>query len=119
MDLSNTPHASFFAGDGGIQASSVGFNSPNLELTSSGDIHIYQNHFSRILSSFAFSGNAKPGRGVYVFRNVFDLRRPVHGSPPAGPDSPTPSPRPTRPASCMSKRCCSRLNRSPMRPGSR
>jgi hypothetical protein len=58
-------------------------------LGTGGDIQMYQNRFSRILSSLAFSGKAKPGRGVYICRNVFDLRRPVNGSPPTGPEAKT------------------------------
>jgi hypothetical protein len=61
-----------------------------------GDIQMYQNRFARILSTLAFSGRAKPGRGVYLCRNVFDLRRPVYGSPPKGPDDRTPGLRPAR-----------------------
>ncbi len=64
--------------------------------TTGGDIRMYQNRFRRILSTLAFSGRAKPGRGVYVFRNVFDLRRPVIGSPPTGPAEATPNLRPSR-----------------------
>ncbi len=46
-----------------------------------GPIYIYQNVLSRCLSSLAFGiGSGKQtrtGAGVYVFRNVFDLREPV------------------------------------------
>jgi len=50
-----------------------------------GNIHIYQNHFSRILTTFAFGvghGRQKVldegkqvGAGVWICRNVFDFRR--------------------------------------------
>lgn len=65
-------------------------------LGTGGDIQMYQNRFARILSSLAFSGKAKPGRGVYICRNVFDLRRPTNGSPPTGPEAKTVVLRPSR-----------------------
>jgi hypothetical protein len=65
-------------------------------LGTGGDIRMYQNHFARILSTLAFSGKARPGHGVYLCRNIFDLRRPVHGSPPLGPEAKTPVLRPSR-----------------------
>lgn len=61
--------------------------------THGGDIHIYQNLLSRCLTTFAFGvghGRQKmtatgrqTGSGVYVYRNVFDLREPVHYQQPA------------------------------------
>lgn len=47
-----------------------------------GNIHIVQNRITRCLSSIAFSGRWSPGDGVWIARNVFDLRRPVWGSRP-------------------------------------
>src|SRR5262249_1858452 len=65
-------------------------------LSTGGDIQMYQNRFARILSSLAFSGSAKPARRVYIWRNVFDLRRPTYGSPPTDADDKTPVLRPSR-----------------------
>ena len=47
------------------------------------DIHIYQNRISRCLSSLAFAESGRGvkneiSEGVYVYRNLFDLREPVH-----------------------------------------
>ena len=66
--------------------------------THGGDIHIYQNRFARILTTFAFGvghGRQKmtekgkqTGRGVWIYRNVFDFRRPVWYTWPGGPDAP-------------------------------
>ncbi|MDX1944394.1 MAG: hypothetical protein SFU86_03230 [Pirellulaceae bacterium] len=71
--------------------------------THGGDMHIYQNRFARILTCFAFGvghgrqkvldfGNGVTGKqtgsGAYIFRNVFDLRRPVWYGWPSGPDAP-------------------------------
>jgi len=66
--------------------------------THGGDIHIYQNRFARILTTFAFGvGHGRQrmtekgkqtGSGVWIHRNVFDLRRPVWYTWPAGPDAP-------------------------------
>jgi hypothetical protein len=62
-----------------------------------GPAHLYQNLFSRCLSSLAFGvGHGKQGRlgaGVYVYRNVFDLRRPIPYRQPGeeGEDRMTPS----------------------------
>ena len=66
--------------------------------THGGDIHIYQNRFARILTTFAFGvghGRQKmtekgrqTGSGVWIYRNVFDLRRPVWYTWPSGPDAP-------------------------------
>jgi hypothetical protein len=70
--------------------------------THGGDMHIYQNRFARILTTFAFGvghGRQKAidlglgatgrqtGSGAYIFRNVFDLRRPVWYTWPSGPDA--------------------------------
>ncbi|MCE9534611.1 MAG: hypothetical protein K8T89_26350, partial [Planctomycetes bacterium] len=56
-------------------------------VTPGGDIHIYQNRISRCLTSFAFgvghgrqkviADGVQTGAGVYIYRNVFDFRRPV------------------------------------------
>ncbi|MDA1017849.1 MAG: right-handed parallel beta-helix repeat-containing protein [Planctomycetota bacterium] len=56
--------------------------------TPGGNVHIYQNLLSRCLTTFAFGvghGRQKmtptgrqAGAGVFIYRNVFDLRRPVH-----------------------------------------
>jgi hypothetical protein len=66
--------------------------------THGGDIHIYQNRFVRILTTFAFGvGHGRQrmtekgkqtGSGVWIYRNVFDLRRPVWYTWPTGPDAP-------------------------------
>ncbi|MDP7132654.1 MAG: right-handed parallel beta-helix repeat-containing protein, partial [Planctomycetota bacterium] len=47
------------------------------------DIHIYQNRISRCLSSLAFAQFGKGikneiGPPIYIYRNIFDLREPVH-----------------------------------------
>jgi len=59
---------------------------------SGGPIYIYQNVLSRCLSSLAFGiGSGKQtrtGAGVYVFRNVFDLREPVAYHRPASATEP-------------------------------
>lgn len=45
------------------------------------DVHIYQNHISRCLTTFAFGlgrgQESDPGTGTSVYRNVIDLRQPV------------------------------------------
>jgi hypothetical protein len=71
--------------------------------THGGDVHIYQNRFARILTTFAFGvghGRQKTidlglgatgrqtGSGVWIYRNVFDFRRPVWYTWPSGPDAP-------------------------------
>lgn len=63
-----------------------------------GDVQIYQNRFARILTTFAFGvghGRQKmtekgrqTGSGAYIYRNVFDFRRPVWYTWPSGPDAP-------------------------------
>ena len=63
--------------------------------TQGGDVHIYQNRFARILTTFAFGvghGRQKmtekgkqTGSGVWIYRNVFDFRRPVWYTWPSGP----------------------------------
>ena len=58
----------------------------------SGKILISQNLISRILSPFTAHGKkpvpvtADPGSGVYIFRNVVDLRRGTYKFPPEKPD---------------------------------
>ena len=61
--------------------------------TPGGNVHIYQNLLSRCLTTFAFGvghGRQKmtptgrqAGSGVFIYRNVFDLRKPVHYQQPA------------------------------------
>ncbi len=50
----------------------------------SGELHIYQNYISRVLTAFAFGGpvtNMK-GHSLFIYRNVVDLRQPVrYGRP--------------------------------------
>ncbi|HEX5106556.1 MAG TPA: hypothetical protein VFV87_22205 [Pirellulaceae bacterium] len=68
-----------------------------------GDMQFYQNRFARILTTFAFGvghgrqkaidlGDGKTGKqtgsGAYIYRNVFDFRRPVWYTWPSGPDAP-------------------------------
>ncbi len=53
-----------------------------------GDVHVYQNHLSRCLHVFSFFGNYPTGSGVYIYRNVIDLRPPVHYFQPSGADDP-------------------------------
>jgi len=64
--------------------------------TRGGNIRIYQNYISRCLSALAFGighGYQKQtGSGVWVYRNVFDMRKPVlYGRPPP-PDDPDAEP---------------------------
>lgn len=61
--------------------------------TPGGNVHIYQNLLSRCLTTFAFGvghGRQKmtptgrqSGSGAFIYRNVFDLRKPVHYQQPA------------------------------------
>ncbi|GEM_PF-292055 len=61
--------------------------------TPGGNIHIYQNLLRRCLTTLAFGvghGRQKmtptgrqAGAGVFIYRNIFDLREPVHYSQPA------------------------------------
>ncbi len=56
--------------------------------TPAGEIHVYQNLLSRCLTTFAFGvghgrqkvlpDRVQTGPGVFIYRNVFDFRRPVH-----------------------------------------
>jgi hypothetical protein len=50
------------------------------------DVQIYENVFSRILTTLAFAQDAAPGNpigpGVYIYRNVFDLRDGTYNLPP-------------------------------------
>lgn len=58
----------------------------------SGRIDIYQNQISRCLSPFTLHGKkpapvkSEAGSGVYIYRNVFDLRQGTYGAPPVKPD---------------------------------
>jgi hypothetical protein len=66
--------------------------------TPGGDVFIYQNLLSRCLTTLAFGvghGRQKTlptgkqtGSGVYIFRNVFDFRRPVMYQFPSSPEAP-------------------------------
>lgn len=53
---------------------------------------VYQNVISRVLNPFTAHGNkteplvTEPGSGMYVFRNIVDLRRGTYKSPPEQPD---------------------------------
>ncbi len=53
-----------------------------------GRIFIYQNYVSRVLSPFTAHGKkpkpvvTEPGSGVYIYRNIVDLRRGTYKSPP-------------------------------------
>ncbi len=70
------------------------FNDDGVEIgpkKKSGKTLIYQNHIRRCLLSFSLHGNPRPvesdpGSGVYIFRNVVDLRAGVYTSPPSEPD---------------------------------
>lgn len=65
-------------------------------LTTGGNLRIHENFLSRSLSMLSFAGSQPPGRGVQVYRNVFDLRRPNYGSPPEDGQAQTPALRPSR-----------------------
>ncbi len=72
-------------------------------------IHVYQNVLSRCLTTFSFAESGKGvknevGPGVYIFRNVIDLRHGTLGGPPTGAEADAKSTiadwwRPGRPAS--------------------
>jgi len=47
-----------------------------------GDLRIHENHFARCLTTFAFAGKYPVGKGVYIYRNVFDMRGAVPYFPP-------------------------------------
>ncbi|MFT7643633.1 MAG: hypothetical protein ACI9G1_005399 [Pirellulaceae bacterium] len=51
-----------------------------------GDVQIYQNRISRCLHAFSFFGEFPVGKGVAIYRNVIDLRAPVHYFQPQGLD---------------------------------
>lgn len=65
--------------------------------TPGGNVHVYQNLLSRCLTTFAFGvghGRQKmthrgrqTGAGVFIYRNVFDFRRPVMYTQPAPDES--------------------------------
>jgi hypothetical protein len=57
------------------------FNDDGVYLTAmtlGGDVEIFQNRISRCLHAFAFFGEYPVGKGVAIYRNVIDLRAPVH-----------------------------------------
>jgi len=70
------------------------FNDDGLFLTArradAGDMHIYQNWLSRCLTTLAFGYGHQSfrrfGKGVYLYRNIFEFIRPVHYGIP-GPDA--------------------------------
>lgn len=67
------------------------FNDDGIYLTAAemgGDIYIYQNRISRCLTTFAFHGNYKPGSGVWIYRNVIDLRQGIPYQWPTKADDP-------------------------------
>lgn len=67
------------------------FNDDGIYLTAAGvggDLHIHQNRIGRCLHAFAFAGEYKPGAGVWVYRNVFDLRGPNLRTQPRTADDP-------------------------------
>lgn len=47
------------------------------------DLRIHENVISRALSGVSFAGR-RPGRSRFLYRNVFDLRRPIAGYRPSG-----------------------------------
>ncbi len=57
-----------------------------------GQIFIFQNHISRCLNPFTAHGKSpnpvtgEAGSGVYIYRNVVDLRRGTYKAPPTKPD---------------------------------
>ena len=68
-------------------------------LTPGGDVQIVQNRLSRCLTTLAFGvghgrqktiaeGKKQTGKGVWVYRNVCDYRRPVMYHWPSGPEAP-------------------------------
>ncbi len=65
-----------------------------------GPIHIYQNRIAQVLTSFSFAGAATDplGEGVYIYRNLLDLRQPTLGGPPQSPQDKTLFLRSSRPA---------------------
>jgi hypothetical protein len=70
------------------------FNDDGLYLTTDGkpgrDVHIYQNRLGRCLTTFSFAGKGddQEGTDASIFRNVIDLREPVHYHQPKGPAEP-------------------------------
>lgn len=65
-------------------------------ITPGGDMQIYQNRFARCLTCFAFgvghgrqkvlASGFQTGSGSHIFRNVFDLRKPVMYQQPRSPE---------------------------------
>ena len=57
-----------------------------------GHIYIYQNYISGLLSPFTLEGKkaipitSEPGSGVYIYRNIIDLRQGAYKTPPAAAD---------------------------------
>lgn len=67
------------------------FNDDGIYLTAmeiGGNVHIYQNRLARCLTTFSFYGAYAPGNGVYIYRNLIDLREPVYYQWPQSPDDP-------------------------------
>jgi len=62
-----------------------------------GRTYVYQNVISRVLSPFTAHGDhtepfqTEPGSGVYVYRNIVDLRRGTYYGPPDSPNSQSPT----------------------------
>jgi hypothetical protein len=72
------------------------FNDDGIYLTAGGvggDTHIYQNRVSRCLHAFSFAGKYEAGAGVWIYRNVIDLRRGVAYTWPKAADDPEFKPR--------------------------
>jgi len=70
------------------------FNDDGLYLTTGWkpgrNIRIFQNRLGRCLTTFSFAGEGvgQEGTDACIFRNVIDLRAPVHYYQPKGPDEP-------------------------------
>jgi hypothetical protein len=66
--------------------------------THGGDVQLYRNRLSRCLTTFAFgvghgrqrtiARGKQTGSGIFIYRNVFDFRRPVMYHWPTGPEEP-------------------------------
>jgi hypothetical protein len=49
------------------------------------DLRVLENVIEQSLSGFSFAAEGVPGNGAYVYRNLFDLRRPTAGIRPRPP----------------------------------